>query len=489
MSSSEESSEASASPSPPASPEASNQQLLEPPSLERLVLHFIHAKRSLSASALLSRVGELVTGSRSLLEEIAVLNARNAFARRAVDEQVETLAAIRHSVGDVGDSATDEFQNVVDGVDEAHGRLERTLAGLKGRVVDAELQRTGNSEENETEEQSEPTEKTLYDFIQESTHTDLEASIRGLVDEFGVVKNIFDRDLRQYDGYLSDISDTLQHADLHSTSGPQAKQTLYDDPTPSIPKLFRAMDGHAAQTAELFSSLIKHYDLCVTALKHTEGGGEAAKQAVQAEHLSSQSPAGGEESLYKKTVPEPIDEDERKQMLRVVEGDASEVEDVLNELHELSEEVESSYEQLHSSANHARSTHSSLHLVLGKLHEIKSALPSHLEAAKSFRSSWDEIRSSIASKTRELASLASFYDDFSAAYSKVLREVDRRNAAEAQARKLAAKAQRELDKLYEADKEAREDFLEDVGGSLPRDIWPRAGDGGYRWEVRQITKR
>ncbi|GAB1729918.1 hypothetical protein NU195Hw_g3266t1 [Hortaea werneckii] len=489
MSSSEESSEASASPSPPASPEASNQQLLEPPSLERLVLHFIHAKRSLSASALLSRASDLVTGSRSLLEEIAVLNARNAFARRAVDEQVETLAAIRDSVGDVGDSATDEFQNVVDGVDEAHGRLERTLAGLKGRVVDAELQRTGDNEENETEEQGEPTEKTLYDFIQESTHTDLEASIRGLVDEFGVVKNIFDRDLRQYDSHLQDISDTLHHADLHSTSGPQAKQTLYDDPTPSIPKLFRAMDGHAAQMAELFSSLIKHYDLCVTALKHTEGGGEAAKQAVQAEHLSAQNPAGGEESLYKKTVPEPIDEEERKQMLRVVEGDATEVEDVLNELHELSEEVESSYEQLHHSTARARSTHTSLRVVLGKLHEIQSALPSHLEASKTFRASWDEIRVSIASKTNELASLASFYDDFSAAYSKVLREVDRRSAADAQARKLAAKAQRELDRFYEADKEAREDFLEDVGGSLPRDIWPRAGDGGYRWEVRQVMKR
>merc|ERR1711939_973355 len=246
------------------------------------------------------------------------------------------------------------------------------------------------------------------------------------------------------------------------------------------------MDGHAAQMAELFSSLIKHYDLCVTALKHTEGGGEAAKQAVQAEHLIAQNPAGGEESLYKKTVPEPIDEEERKQMLRVVEGDATEVEDVLNELHE---EVESSYEQLHRATARARSTHTSLRTVLGKLHEIQSALPSHLEASKAFRASWDEVRVSIASKTNELASLASFYDDFSAAYSKVLREVDRRNAADAQARKVAAKAQRELDRLYEADKEAREDFLEDVGGSLPRDIWPRAGDGGYRWEVRQVTRR
>ena len=52
--------------------------------------------------------------------------------------------------------------------------------------------------------------------------------------------------------------------------------------------------------------------------------------------------------------------------------------------------------------------------------------------------------------------------------------------------KIADKARRDLERLYEADREAREDFVDEVGGFLPGDIWPGLADRGSRWEVREV---
>ena len=441
------------------------------------------------------RANELVTGSRGLLEEVGVLTARNSFARRGVDEQANTLHAIRDGVAEVGDSAVAEFKATLAAIDKAHGRLEVTLDALRKTVVDASLQRTGSADTHVAYKQEEGSEearsvegreqKTLYDFVQESTQIDIEASIRGLVDEFQETKGTLDDDLERFDDALRQIAETLQDGTV-TGSGPQDKRTIYDEPAPTIPQLFRGMEDHASEMAKLLESLINHYDLCVSALKHTEGGGEAARLAVQAEHLSAQNSAGAEESLYRKTAPEPISDSERDQMLRVLQADAQEVEDVLAEIKDHSAEIETLYESLTHQTLTARTTAASLRTVLTLLHEFQTTLPVHLASSKSFRASWSSIQTSITAKTEDLASLATFYDDFSASYAKVVREVERRKTAETQMRKLAAKAQRDLDKLVEADKDAREEFMDDVRMSLPRDIWPGANNEGVRWEVRPV---
>jgi autophagy-related protein 17 len=105
----EESSSRSASPSPsppPQSPEASYQG---PPSLERLVIHFVSAKRSLTSTAHVYRANELVTTSRALIEELAALNAKNSYGRRGLEEQVDTLAAIRDAIVDDGDHVANDL--------------------------------------------------------------------------------------------------------------------------------------------------------------------------------------------------------------------------------------------------------------------------------------------------------------------------------------------------------------------------------------------
>lgn len=94
----------------------------------------------------------------------------------------------------------------------------------------------------------------------------------------------------------------------------------------------------------------------------------------------------------------------------------------------------------------------------------------------------------IAGKTKELAELSIFYEQFLSGYGKLLREVERRKVSDLAMRKIADKARKELDRLSETDRLAREEFMEDVGVYLPRDlgVWHGLDDDGMRWEVRPV---
>jgi autophagy-related protein 17 len=65
--------------------------------LDDLVGTFVAAKRSLSSIDLVARAREIVESGRGMLEENAILSAGNSFARQAVDQQLDSLAAIKQA--------------------------------------------------------------------------------------------------------------------------------------------------------------------------------------------------------------------------------------------------------------------------------------------------------------------------------------------------------------------------------------------------------
>ena len=499
MDSDTDTSSAVPSPSPPASPSTSVQG---PPSLDRLVGHFVAAKRSLTSTSHVWRANKVVTDSRALVEEIAVLNAKNAFARNGVEQNLEILESFREALLQVRDKAGNEFEKTIASLDEAHDRLQRTLEKLRKTVVDASLQRSADEPAAENDEERSPSAtpdesndsqnlapkaKTLFDFIDEHRHLDILDALRSLIDSF-----------RNAEREHTDITDAL-HASIQfmyttldtqtansASANLKHKRTLYDEPSPSIPKLFRSLEDNATEMATGLQNLIDHYDLCVTALKHTEGGGEAAKAAIQqADALLQKNTPGAEESLYNKKIPEPMDDAERIEMLRVLESDASQVDEVNAEIKALAEKIEKGYEALSRQVLDSRATHQNLRRVLTQLHEIKTSLPSHLSATQHFTSAWSSIRSSIAEQTQALLDWDETYQRFLKGYAALLRERERREVAETQMKKVAVKAQKELDRLFEVDREEREMFMERVGGDLPGDIWGDAGSRGRRWVVVQ----
>jgi autophagy-related protein 17 len=99
-----------ASPQSPSSSAGSGSLYSKQPDLSELVNYFVASKRSLSSASHVWRANEVVNSARVLLEENAVLAAKNTFIRSSVAEQIDVLEALRLGVDEVGQRAHDEFR-------------------------------------------------------------------------------------------------------------------------------------------------------------------------------------------------------------------------------------------------------------------------------------------------------------------------------------------------------------------------------------------
>ena len=194
-----------------------------------------------------------------------------------------------------------------------------------------------------------------------------------------------------------------------------------------------------------------------------------------------------EDSLYEPTHREPMSEEERQEMLSVLDNDAQEVEDVVHEIRDRLSEMETQITLLSTHASRAKKAHKGLKNVLSLLRKAGDEMPGHITAAKTFRSTWAHLREEITSKTEEVVSLAGFYESFSASYASLLREVERRRMVEGKMKKVADRARKEIQALYREDVDMREQFVREVGEFLPRDIWPGLIDAPRKWEIRDVS--
>lgn len=81
-----------------------------PQTLEDLINHFVASKRSLNSQTVLWRANDLVNTARLLLEENAVLAAKNTSIRNIVEQQVDALEAVRRGIDVVEGEITVEFK-------------------------------------------------------------------------------------------------------------------------------------------------------------------------------------------------------------------------------------------------------------------------------------------------------------------------------------------------------------------------------------------
>jgi autophagy-related protein 17 len=81
-----------------------------PQSLEDLINHFVASKRSLNTQTVLWRANDLVTTARQLLEENAVLAAKNTSIRNIVEQQLDALEAARRGIDVIEAEITVEFK-------------------------------------------------------------------------------------------------------------------------------------------------------------------------------------------------------------------------------------------------------------------------------------------------------------------------------------------------------------------------------------------
>ncbi|KAF1953461.1 hypothetical protein CC80DRAFT_527414 [Byssothecium circinans] len=429
-----------------------------PQTLEDLVNHFVASKRSLNTQTILWRANEIVTTARELLEENAILAAKNAAIRNIVDEQVDGLEAVRRGIDVIEGDVQTEFKQLLHELDTSFAGLQSTLAVLRDTPIEAVLQPPTTPQ------------KHLFDFIDSTTVTDLKDSLRACIDRYNEARSSLEDSNDAFDTALDNLHSSIQNV-------PRTPLTS-SSPSP-IPSLYHDLEGHAKEIAQAFQSLVAHYDLCVTALRHTEGGAAAATQATgdvpvpsDAEHAAP---------------PEPISEEERLEMLTVLVKDAREVEDVVSEIRERGSEMSFLLSQVDNHITQLRNEDSALGSILQMLSQVTAEVKSHIATSRAFHGHWlEDSRPTLLSGVEEWENQREFYERFDLAYAELLVEISARRRRHEKAKRKAEEAQKELDRLHAEDERAREQFALAQGDFLPLDIWPGLRDPPRQYAVQPI---
>ena len=433
--------------------------------LDSLVSHLLASKRSLSSISHVLRANELVTSTRKALETNVITTARTRFLQSGIDEQVKVLEQVHASSGSVEHTGRGQFKDVVRAIDEADNRLQDTLRSLRETFVEAALRPDGEEKKN------------LLDFVDETGVEKILSELKDSVTNASQGHADFAETNRLFHHDVLGVKDLLQVRKASPGAG-SLDRVLTDSP---IPDILDTMEDHAKEMADNLESLVKHFDLCVSAIKHTEGGGDAAQR------IAGNLPEGvdlGEDIV--RATPEPITEAERNEMLIVIEKDAGQVDEVVIEIRTHIAEMESQNELLMEHMDSCGREDKNTMAAVRLLEEIGQRLPPYIAQSQVYTMRWDEEKARIYERMDELESLREFYDGFLIAYNSLLVEIGRRRVLETKVERIVQEALHKIEILYENDAEARDAFRTEQGDFLPIDIWPGMIQGPLRYKLSTV---
>ena len=429
-----------------------------PQSLESLVSHLVASKRSLSSVEQVWRANEIVESTKSHLEDSVITSARTSFLRSGITTQLRTLKLVHAYNKGVELEGAQEYQDAMKTLDEADRRLKDTMGRLKDTIIEKDLR--SNSDHG----------RSLLDFVDETSvekvlaTVEESANVAQTVHQEFIDSNVaFQAELRQVQRLIEDPG---LHTRQHLVHGLQEESDIEAASTSPLPDLLQDMEARSKEMADNLESLVKHFDLCLMAIKHTEGGGDAAIR------LTADLPdgAGMEEDVT--GAAEPISDQERQDMLEVVAKDADQVEEVVMEVRDHVSVMETQLETVVAYTVQLEQEHVSVTKAFNILEGIGRRLPAFAAQSQVFLMRWDGEKAKIHEGMDELSSLEDFYVGYLGAYDNLLVEIGRRQFMEQQMEKVLQDAARRLDTLYEEDNEKRETFKQTHGDFLPVNIWP-----------------
>lgn len=450
------------------------------PDLDTLVSHLVDAKRSLSSISHVWRANETVTAARAALEESVVLSARTGFLRRGLDEQLRLLYDVRHEVEEVANHGREEFAAALQELDSVDEQLGSTLEILKDTTVEPAFRPSGESL------------KSLHDFVDENAVKEVQVLLKDAIDKTNAAQTDIEESNGAFDDELSCVQKDLRK---YTRKIQESSQSLSQSspsgfgvnvPTPSLfPKLLQSLESHAQEMADLLQSLVHHYDLCVTAVKHTEGGGAAARR-VTGDGIDNGNNGQTDDGDDVRPL-EPLTDIEYREMLTVIAKDAPEANDVVHEIQERIAEMETTLEQVLEQRDTLASACGSTTEIFHRLSSSATRkLPGYVAQTQVFTAIWREQREHIESGMADLTDLRGMYIGFLDAYDGLILEAARRKSARMAVEKVLRDARTKLDKLYTDDLNARETFRVEQGDFLPSDIWPGLGSGPMKIEFKRV---
>ncbi|KAL8747768.1 MAG: hypothetical protein Q9184_007554 [Pyrenodesmia sp. 2 TL-2023] len=457
-------SSASSTPSRPSSP--------APPPLETLVSHLVASKRSLSSVEQVWRGHEIIETTRLHLEASVIITARSSFLRSGITTQLNTLKHIHTHNKSVEVEGAQEYRSVMRTLDEADQRLKDTMNRLRSTLIESRLRPES--------EQS----KSLLDFVDER-------SVEKVLVTIQVSANVAQSALQDLIDTNASFFEELGHVRELLKSSKYPQHDLLDDGDEGpldhraalvspIPNILQDMDGRSREMADNLESLVKHFDLCLMAIKQIEGGGEAAIR------MTADLPDG--EGLKEDVAgaPEPVNDRERQEMLEVLAIDADQVEEVVMEIRDHVTAMEAQLETVVTYLTQLGHEFSNVSEAFRLMGSIGGRLHAYVAQSQVFVMRWDEEKAKINDRMEELSSLEDFYGGYLGAYDNLLVEIGRRQFMEQAMEKVVQDAMRKLDTLYGEDSARRESFKHSYGDFLPIDIWPGLTNPPLQYETRQL---
>ena len=268
-------------------------------------------------------------------------------------------------------------------------------------------------------------------------------------------------------------------------SSPSASRTsLTASP---IPEKIHALELHAQEMASLLESLSSHFDLCVNAIRHTEGGFAAARKAASslppgAEPVSISGVMNAESQNLNE---EPISEAERTEMLHVLENDAAQVDEVVTELKEHLSEMETKHGSILDHISALTAEYGSTTSAFTILENISANLPRYIMASSDFKLHWEEVKQQIREQLEDLEGMRVFYENYHASYDAMILEVHRRRKSEDRVKAILRKAMEQIEEESAQDMRERLTFKGDVGDYIPQDLWTGVGADAPKWMFMQ----
>ncbi|KJZ76468.1 hypothetical protein HIM_04197 [Hirsutella minnesotensis 3608] len=439
--------------------------------VDTLVNHLLVAKRSLSSMNLVLQANEIATAARHAHEDAVILAAQNQFLRSSIIDQIAILVRVRRSLHATYEWGKKDFKKLIRAMDEVDGELGATITMLRETNVQQELRPTEGERRN------------LLDFVDETSVHAMREAMKKSIQEFQGIQQSFDGDLLRFETDIRNLKKIM-------TELPPLNMTEAPAKGPMV-QLLLTMDEHSSTMAHLLTSLTKHFDMCVTAIRTTEGAAALARRKA-AEVTQSQGSDGvsisgviAEQETHMSDL-EPKTAQDRSEMLRVVMQDAEEVEDVVQEIQERLAAMQRESAAIEEQAQETRTAYSCMSEAFVLLGDIGDRLADYLAAEQDFRERWDLEKDTVFGRLQEMRQMRNFYEGYGSAYGSLVLEVERRRSVDKQVEALWRKAQENVDKLLEADHAARESFRHDVGEFLPTDLWAGVQRPARRWRVTQV---
>lgn len=436
------------------------------------------------------RANEIATSARNAQEDAALLSAQAGFLRGATLDQAAILVKVRRSLQATYDWGKRDFRSLVKDMDGVDGELGRTIEFLRSTQVNSLLRPKDEDRKNLLDFVDEDSVNRMRDAMKKSIEEFQVCSVRsasGLANGFQGIQQSFDGDLLRFDSDIRDLKKIIVESQTQeSDDEEQAAQAWTMD-------IMMGLVENSTVMAQLLTSLTTHFDMCVTAIRTTEGGAALARrraaevnQAQGSDGVSISGVIAEQESNTSDL--EPTTDSDRAEMLRVVVQDAGEVSDVVHEIQERLAGMEQDYKVLEQRHAEAEKSYIAMLEAFTILGSIGDRLHDFLAAEQDFKTRWDLEKETVYDRLAEMKQMRGFYDGYAGAYNSLIMEVERRSGVEDRVQNIWRMAQDNVDKLLAADRASREAFRQDVGEYLPTDLWPGMQAMPQRWQVTRIEE-